>query len=269
MKAFGDTPCRPRPSGHRRPPERPRHLAMGPARPQPPGLARHRCGAATRSCPVFAERVCLVGFSTGGSLALQLAAERPPGLAGVATVSAPSQVPQPQSRLRADRPRHQQADRMGLAAGRHHAVPRFMSPSIPTSTTATSRSAACSSCAASPMNWSGAFPTSPAPSPSSRAPKIASSTPAARSSYSTSSARPRNRCIWLPPQRHGILHEDIGDTQTLAIAFLKSLVPSRASVPTRNAIPVPAIERPRRTLTSRLRGARHQAGRIFGVLPTG
>lgn len=37
----------------------------------------------------FAERLALVGFSTGGALALGIAAERPPRLAGVAAVSAP------------------------------------------------------------------------------------------------------------------------------------------------------------------------------------
>ncbi len=37
----------------------------------------------------LAERVCLVGFSTGGSLALRFAAEKPEGLAGVVAVSAP------------------------------------------------------------------------------------------------------------------------------------------------------------------------------------
>ncbi len=35
------------------------------------------------------ERVCVVGFSTGGALALRFAAERPAGLAGVAAVAAP------------------------------------------------------------------------------------------------------------------------------------------------------------------------------------
>lgn len=35
------------------------------------------------------ERVVIVGFSTGGALALRLAAERPPGLAGVGAVAAP------------------------------------------------------------------------------------------------------------------------------------------------------------------------------------
>ncbi len=37
----------------------------------------------------FAERVCMIGFSTGGALALRLAAEEPSSLAGVATVSTP------------------------------------------------------------------------------------------------------------------------------------------------------------------------------------
>jgi esterase/lipase/1-acyl-sn-glycerol-3-phosphate acyltransferase len=37
----------------------------------------------------FVDRVCLVGFSTGGLLSLRLAAEHPAGLAGVAAVSAP------------------------------------------------------------------------------------------------------------------------------------------------------------------------------------
>ena len=37
----------------------------------------------------FVNRVCLVGFSTGGSLALCLAAEQPPGLAGVCAVAVP------------------------------------------------------------------------------------------------------------------------------------------------------------------------------------
>lgn len=37
----------------------------------------------------FTDRVCLVGFSTGGALALRLAAEKPAGLAGVAAVAAP------------------------------------------------------------------------------------------------------------------------------------------------------------------------------------
>ncbi len=37
----------------------------------------------------LAKRVCVVGFSTGGSLALICAAARPPGLAGVVAVSAP------------------------------------------------------------------------------------------------------------------------------------------------------------------------------------
>ena len=37
----------------------------------------------------FVDEICLVGFSIGGVLALRLAAEAPPGLAGVATISAP------------------------------------------------------------------------------------------------------------------------------------------------------------------------------------
>ena len=37
----------------------------------------------------FAERVCVIGFSTGGALSLRLAAEQPENLAGVATVSVP------------------------------------------------------------------------------------------------------------------------------------------------------------------------------------
>jgi esterase/lipase len=37
----------------------------------------------------FAERICLVGFSTGGALALKFAAEHPEGLAGVAGISVP------------------------------------------------------------------------------------------------------------------------------------------------------------------------------------
>lgn len=37
----------------------------------------------------FAERVCVVGFSTGGVLGLMLAAERPPGLAGAVAISPP------------------------------------------------------------------------------------------------------------------------------------------------------------------------------------
>lgn len=35
------------------------------------------------------ERICVVGFSTGGTLALLLAAEQPPGLAGVAAIATP------------------------------------------------------------------------------------------------------------------------------------------------------------------------------------
>jgi esterase/lipase len=41
-----------------------------------------------RIMSAFADRLCLVGFSTGGSLSLMLAAERPPGLAGTIAVSA-------------------------------------------------------------------------------------------------------------------------------------------------------------------------------------
>ena len=37
----------------------------------------------------FVDRICLVGFSTGGILSLRLAAEHPSGLAGVAVASAP------------------------------------------------------------------------------------------------------------------------------------------------------------------------------------
>jgi esterase/lipase len=37
----------------------------------------------------FAERICVVGFSTGGSLALIHAADRPDGLSGLVSVSAP------------------------------------------------------------------------------------------------------------------------------------------------------------------------------------
>ncbi|MCH8237698.1 MAG: alpha/beta fold hydrolase [Proteobacteria bacterium] len=37
----------------------------------------------------FADRVCVIGFSTGGALALRLAAEEPAKLAGVAAVSTP------------------------------------------------------------------------------------------------------------------------------------------------------------------------------------
>jgi esterase/lipase len=37
----------------------------------------------------FVDAICIVGFSMGGVLALRLAAESPPGLAGVASVSAP------------------------------------------------------------------------------------------------------------------------------------------------------------------------------------
>jgi esterase/lipase len=37
----------------------------------------------------FAERICIVGFSTGGSLALIHAADRPDGLSGLVSVSAP------------------------------------------------------------------------------------------------------------------------------------------------------------------------------------
>ncbi len=39
----------------------------------------------------FVDRICLVGFSTGGVLSLRLAAEHPAGLAGVASVAAPLQ----------------------------------------------------------------------------------------------------------------------------------------------------------------------------------
>ncbi len=42
-----------------------------------------------RIMSAFVDRICLVGFSTGGSLVLQLAAERPEKLVGVATISAP------------------------------------------------------------------------------------------------------------------------------------------------------------------------------------
>jgi acyl-CoA synthetase (AMP-forming)/AMP-acid ligase II/esterase/lipase len=48
--------------------------------------------AVQRGCEIispFAKRVCLVGFSTGGSLSLIMAAQRPEKLAGVAVVSAP------------------------------------------------------------------------------------------------------------------------------------------------------------------------------------
>lgn len=37
----------------------------------------------------FAERTCLVGFSTGGALSLRLAAERPPALGGVVAINVP------------------------------------------------------------------------------------------------------------------------------------------------------------------------------------
>lgn len=37
----------------------------------------------------FAERTCLIGFSTGGALSLRLAAEQPPGLAGVVGINVP------------------------------------------------------------------------------------------------------------------------------------------------------------------------------------
>jgi len=42
-----------------------------------------------RIMSAFADKVCLVGFSSGGALTLILAAEQPKGLAGVAAVSAP------------------------------------------------------------------------------------------------------------------------------------------------------------------------------------
>ena len=40
----------------------------------------------------FTSRICLIGFSTGGGLALKLAAQNPPGLAGVAAVSVPMKL---------------------------------------------------------------------------------------------------------------------------------------------------------------------------------
>ena len=42
-----------------------------------------------RIMSAFVERICLVGFSTGGVLSLQLAAEQPEGLVGIAAISAP------------------------------------------------------------------------------------------------------------------------------------------------------------------------------------
>ena len=45
-----------------------------------------------RIISAFVDKVVVVGFSTGGALSLLLAAENPPKLAGVASVSAPLQV---------------------------------------------------------------------------------------------------------------------------------------------------------------------------------
>lgn len=44
---------------------------------------------ACRILSAFVDEICLVGFSLGGVLALRFAAEAPPGLAGVAAISAP------------------------------------------------------------------------------------------------------------------------------------------------------------------------------------
>ncbi len=51
--------------------------------------------ALTKLLSAFTPRICLVGFSTGGGLSLLLAADRPDGLAGVAAISTPMKFRDP------------------------------------------------------------------------------------------------------------------------------------------------------------------------------
>jgi acyl-CoA synthetase (AMP-forming)/AMP-acid ligase II/esterase/lipase len=214
----------------------------------------------------FATRICLVGFSTGGSLALQLAAERPPGLAGVAAVSAPLKF---RNRNLAFVPLVHGINRLtewaspleGIMPFRVHDSehPHINYRHIPIRGLFELRNVA--------DELDRRLPDVTCPVTIIQGTEDRVVDPGSAKLIVDKLSSAKKSLHMVASRRHGILHEDVGDTQTLVMAFLKALAPSLASAPPNTAISIPPMERVAPgMLMSRLRDARNQAGRIFGVV---
>ncbi len=214
------------------------------------------------------DRVCLIGFSTGGSLALHLAADRPPALAGVAAISAPLKF---RNRNLAFVPIVHGINRLtewaspleGIMPFRVHESehPHINYRHVPIRGLFELR------CVADELEQRLPEITCPVTIIQGSEDRVVD--PGSAKLIVSKLGSAEKSLHMIASQRHGILHEDVGDTQAIAISFLKSLSPSaRASEPARTGIPASSAIKidTRAALAARLLGARDQAGRIFGKL---
>jgi acyl-CoA synthetase (AMP-forming)/AMP-acid ligase II/esterase/lipase len=217
---------------------------------------------------LLAGRVSMVGFSTGGSLALHLAAEQPAGLAGVVAISAPIKF---RNRNLAFVPLVHGINRLtewaspleGIMPFRVHESehPHINYRHIPIRGLFELRRVA------DELERRLSRVTCPVSIIQGKDDKVVDAASARIIIGKLGSTEKSLHMI--DSRRHGILHEDVGETQNLAVAFLTSLAP----LPT---LPAPAAEpaipassivvEARNALAARLGDARSQANRLVGKL---
>jgi len=177
----------------------------------------------------LAGRVCLVGFSTGGALCLRLAAEHLPGLAGVAAVAVPARFGNRRMRFV---PLVHGANRLVGSVSSWQGAPfrpnRTDHPDInyrhiPVRALYELRLAVAD------MQRRLADVRCPVTLvQGDRDPVV---DPRSAEHIYAKLGSPRKRLHWVASTRHGLLHEDVGDTRARVAAFLEELRAERDGAP--------------------------------------
>jgi esterase/lipase/1-acyl-sn-glycerol-3-phosphate acyltransferase len=167
----------------------------------------------------FVDRICLVGFSTGGSLCLHLASEQPAQLAGVAAVSAPMRF---RDRNMAFVPFMHRTNRLVERVREHGVLPfRPNHPENPHINYAHMpiRALYELGCLVEDLPKHLAQISHPALVMQGDADPVVD--PASAQALYRAIGSPRKKLVMIPSRRHGIVHSDEGGTWSEILAFVE------------------------------------------------
>lgn len=170
----------------------------------------------------FASRICLIGFSTGGGLALKLASQNPAGLAGVAAVSTPIKLRNKNFKLA---PVIHGANRLAEWTSSSNGVMPFRlnDPEHPTINYRNVPMAALVELKRLIDELNRVLPAVRCPVEVLQGSEDKVVDPISGELIFDKIAAAKKELHWIASERHGILYEDIGETRRRLLSFVEAL----------------------------------------------